>query len=139
GHNVSISGDGTFLLFEVVNADSETNGTLQVYGVGFSGGSNTNGGAFYIDGASSVLFSNCTFGGNIAAGTNGFDGVNGADSSTGNGGNGTNGKNGGAAYGGAIYSLGSLGLVDCSFFTNSATGGAGGNAGSGGAGNFNAG
>lgn len=136
GHNVTISGDGTFLLFEITN---EISGSIQFYGIGFSGGSNTNGGAFYIDGLSSAAFSNCVFSGNVAANTNGFDGVKGSDSSTGNGGSGTNGKNGGAAYGGAIYSLGSLGLVNCSFFTNSATGGNGGNGGNGGSGHFNAG
>jgi hypothetical protein len=141
GHNVTVSGDGSFLLFSVgqeLQLDTSQI-TFEVYGVGFSGGSNTNGGAFYIDDFSSVLFSNCTFAGNIAAGTNGLDGVNGANSGTGNGGTGTNGKNGSAAYGGAIYSLGGLGLLNCSFVTNSATGGSGGNGGNGGTGAENAG
>jgi hypothetical protein len=133
GHTVTISGDGTFLLFEVTNA------TLQVYGISFSGGSNTNGGAFFIDDVSTVVLSNCTFTGNVAQGTNGVDGVNGANSSTGNGGSGTNGRIGGPGCGGAIYSLGSLGLLNCTFASNSVTGGTGGNGGNGGSGAFNAG
>src|SRR2546423_5615058 len=133
GHKVTVSGDGSFLLFEV------TNMTLQVYGIAFSGGSNTNGGAFYIDEVSTVTLSNCAFNGNIAQGTNGISGANGANSSTGNGGSGTSGRPGQPGSGGALYNLGNLEVINCTFTTNSATGGDGGDGGSGGSGAFNAG
>lgn len=127
GHNVSISGDNQFLVFEI-----QSNATLTISGVTISSGQNTNGGAFFIYNGSAVVFSNCTLVSNQAVGTNGVDGANGSDSSTGNGGNGRNSTAAGPAFGGAIFNLGSVTLLNCSVTNNSAVGGSGGSGGNGG-------
>jgi len=128
GHNVTINGDNLVLLFDVAVAN------VQMIGVNLVNGLNTNGGAFYIDETSSVVLSNCTLSGNVAVGTNGLAGADGFTSTTGNGGDGHAGMTGDPGFGGAIYNLGSVTLVNCTVATNSATGGDGGNGGNGGGG-----
>src|SRR5882672_4127382 len=127
GHNVTINGQNLVSLFSITNA------SFQAFGISFiNGRSETNGGALYIDEDSTVVLSNCTFSGNVAIGTNGLNGANGADSDSGNGGNGGNGRPGDRAVGGAIFSLGSLELYNCTISSNSAAGGDGGSGGNGG-------
>jgi uncharacterized cupredoxin-like copper-binding protein len=127
GHNVSISGDNQFLVFEI-----QSGASLTISGVTITGGQNTNGGAMFIYDGSGVLLSNCTLTANQAIGTNGLDGANGSNVMLGNGGNGRNATPGGASLGGAIFNLGSLTLINCKVSTNSATGGTGANGGAGG-------
>src|SRR4029077_357328 len=127
GHNVSISGDNQFLVFEI-----QSGVNLTISGVTITGGQNTNGGAMFVYDGSVVVLSNCTLTANQAIATNGIDGGNGSNVMLGNGGNGRNATPGGAALGGAIFNLGSLTLINCRVSTNSATGGAGANGGAGG-------
>jgi hypothetical protein len=127
GHNVSISGDNQFLIFDI-----EEGASLTILGVTITGGQNTNGGAFFVNSGSVLVLSNCTIAGNQALGTNGVDGANGSSVELGNGGNGHNATRGGSALGGAIFNLGSLTLMNCKLSTNSATGGTGANGGTGG-------
>jgi uncharacterized protein YkvS len=90
-----------------------------------SGGAVYNAGIFRAD--RSRFLTNSAVGG---AGGQGGDGGSGLFG----GGNGGAGGDGGAGLGGAIYSVGSLTLTDCSFEGNAASGGDGGSGGSGGSG-----
>src|SRR6266850_3169414 len=74
GHNVSLSGDSQFLVFEI-----QSNATLTISGVTITGGQNTNGGALFIYDGSVVVLSNCTLTANQAIGTNGLDGAIGSN------------------------------------------------------------
>lgn len=127
GHNVSISGDNQFLIFDIGEASS-----LTILGVTITAGQNTNGGAFYVNGGGVLVLSNCTLTANQAIGTNGLDGANGSSVQLGNGGNGHNATPGGAALGGAIFNLGSVVLMNCNVSSNSTAGGTGANGGPGG-------
>jgi hypothetical protein len=127
GHNVSISGDNQFLIFDIAAESS-----LTILGVTITGGQNTNGGAFFVNGGGVLILSNCTLTANQALGTNGVDGANGSNVQLGNGGNGHNATIGGAALGGAIFNLGSVTLMNCNVSSNSTTGGTGANGGAGG-------
>ena len=91
------------------------------------------GGAIYNSGTAS--FTNCTFRLNSADGGSGGKGGNGGTGEF-EGGDGGRGGNGGRAQGGAIYNVGNLILVNCTFAENTATGGAGGQGGTGGSGAF---
>ena len=76
---------------------------------------------------------NCTLNTNSATGgAGGAGGTGGSGASL--GGNGGNGGNGGAAYGGAVYNVGTLYLTNCTLAGNTAGAGAGGAPGAGGAG-----
>src|SRR6267154_2428003 len=92
GHNVSISGDNQFLVFDIADESS-----LTILGVTIAGGQNTNGGAFFVNGGGVLILSNCTLTANQAIGTNGVDGANGSNVELGNGGNGRNATRGGSA------------------------------------------
>jgi hypothetical protein len=127
GHNVSISGDNQFLIFDIAEASS-----LTILGVTITGGQNTNGGAIFVNGGGVLVLSNCTLTANQALGTNGVDGANGSSVQLGNGGNGHNATIGGAALGGAIFNLGRVTLMNCNVSSNSTTGGTGANGGAGG-------
>ena len=131
---VTINGGGKGPIFIL-----QTNVSLFISGITFSGGVNSNGGAFYIDKRCQVTLTNCTFSGNTALGSNGTAGVNGIDtqSTYGNGQSGGNGYAGTNGLGGAIYNLGRLTLLNCALTGNSAIGGAGGNGGDGGRGYTN--
>jgi hypothetical protein len=127
GHNVSISGDNQFLVFEIQEGWS-----LTISGVTITAGQNTNGGAFFVYDGSVLVLSNCTLAGNQALGTNGLDGADAPDTINGDAANGHAGTRGGAGFGGAIFNLGSVTLMNCTVTTNSASGGNGGNGGKGG-------
>jgi Immunoglobulin domain len=127
GHNVSISGDNQFLVFEIQQGAS-----LTISGVTITGGQNTNGGAFFVYDGSVLVLSNCTLAGNQALGTNGVDGADAPDTINGDAANGHAGTRGGTGSGGAIFNLGSVTLMNCTVTTNSASGGNGGNGGKGG-------
>lgn len=89
------------------------------------------GGAIYNVGR--LEATNCAFLQNAAVGGLGGDGGRGGSSTGGLvGGSGGNGGGGGQGHGGAIYSLGSLALVNCTFATNAALGGSAGAGGDGG-------
>lgn len=94
-------------------------------GVGGDGGSGGHG----MPGAGGAIFnlgtayvSHCTFVTNCAFGGDGGPGGPGGNGAF-RGGDGGNGGNGGSAWGGAIYSLGTLALTNCTFLHNYAVGG----------------
>jgi hypothetical protein len=92
------------------------------------------GGAIYNLGDLTLV--NCTLSNNTVTGGNGGAGGNGG-TGTGTfslGGNGGNGAPGGLGFGGAVYNLGDLTLIGCTFAANNATGGNGGSGGAAGAG-----
>lgn len=134
GYDVTISGGSAVRLFAVRNGAK-----LTLSGIRLAAGQSTYGGALFIQGNSSAVITNCTFEYNKAVGSDGVAGADGEDRSNGNGESGDPGTNGTEAQGGAIYSAGSLRLLVCQFFTNSATAGAGGEGGVGGDGGFHAG
>src|SRR5215468_6686992 len=107
GHNVSINGDNQFLVFEI-----QSSVNLTISGVTITGGQNTNGGAMFIYDGSVVVLSNCTVAGNQALGTNGVDGADAPDTNNGNASNGHPGTAGGPGFGGAIFNLGNLSLLN---------------------------
>lgn len=106
-----------------------------IAGDGSNGHSGTSayGGAVYNAGVLAAF--GCRFQTNAAIGG---DGGNGGDGGSGEvaGGDGGNGGNGASAYGGAIYSDGTLRLEDCSFEANSVSGGQAGDGGTEGAAPF---
>lgn len=110
---------------------------------GASGGAGTPGasalgGAIYNLGTIALV--NCVLTNNTAVGGAGGTGGNGGNG-TGTfavAGNGGDGAVGGAGFGGAVYNLGDLTLINCSFSGNSVAGGAGGAGGTAGAGSFSA-
>jgi hypothetical protein len=136
--------DGTGQNIVIKGSGGGTNGTgnrifnvapgvkLMMVNITLANGQTNNGGALYINSNAIVTLINCTVIGNSAVGTNGVNGNKGVDSSSGNGGNGGNGTAGTAAYGGAIYNLGDLTLINCTVASNNATAGSGGNGGGGG-------
>ena len=101
-------------------------------GDGSAGGSGL-GGAIYNTGSAGLT--NCLFNSNHAVGGAGGHGGAGGYGSY-QGGDGGSGGAGGAAYGGAIYSVSNLCLMNCVFGANTAIGGAAGNGGAAGAGAF---
>lgn len=127
GFAVTLNGGGKVRLFNVAEGR-----TLILRGLTLTGGFSTNGGAIYVGANASVVIEDCVFSANVARGENGAAGRDGSDSEIGNGEDGRDGKPGQAAYGGAIYSLGSLTVSGSSFLTNTATGGNGGAGGEGG-------
>jgi len=114
-----------------------TNGNNSV-GTGGNGTSGRNGSAAFggaIYNAGDLTLDTCQFLTNSATGGTGGDG--GAGGSGGyQGGNGANGGTGAAAFGGAIYDLGTLSVTDCTFDGNTVQGGDGGNGGAAGTGPF---
>jgi hypothetical protein len=119
-NNVVIDGSGLTRLIHVFPKVQ-----LIINNVQLLNGASSSGSAIFNEGT--LIMSNAILAGNTA--TN-IAGVNGTTNS--NGGDGTSGGNGGSAYGGAIYSTGSLTLCDSVIGTNSAFGGAGGIGGDGG-------
>ena len=118
------------------NGTNGLNGADNPGGNAGNGTSGTNGppasgGAVYNLGSLTVL--NSTFAGNKATGGTGGNGGNGGNGRL-NGGNGGNGGVGAAAKGGAIFSLGTLTVMDSSFINNSVIAGAGGSGGTNGTG-----
>jgi hypothetical protein len=97
-------------------------------------GASALGGAIYNQGT--LALGKCTFTTNSAtAGSGGSGGSGGAGNGAFQlGGNGGDGGQGGAALGGAVYNLGDLTLMNCTFSTNSALGGNGGAGGTAGTG-----
>ncbi len=130
GLSVILSGGDLVRIFQV-----EPDVLLTVFGVTFSSGNSTNGGALYIKAGAAVELTDCIFRFNNADGKTGSDGTDGSDQS-GVGGNGSNAGHGRQGMGGAIYNAGELTITTCLFLTNSATGGNGGDGGNGGAGTF---
>jgi len=128
----------TFSNNRVVGADgasavSSTNGSSNVAigkngGRGGAGGS-VSGGAIYSLGDLALF--DCTFVTNSAVGGTGGDGSDGQDAGT-RGGNGGSGGAGGTAIGGAVCSMGTLVVSNCTFSGNAAEGGSGGIGGLGG-------
>ncbi len=109
GQDVSISGEGSVRIFHVWPGAS-----LTLLNVSMINGQTNEGAAIYNEGGS-VLASNCLFTGNVALGIPGIHGY------------GTNAASAGTpGYGGAIYSRGSLILLNSTFLTNKAAGGEGG-------------
>jgi len=111
----------------VAGVNGTTNSTSSIGENGGSGGAGTSafGGAIYNQGTLALV--NCTLTNNAATGGGGGTGGSGG---TGSGtfevgGNGGDGGSGGAAEGGAVYNLGDLSLINCSFSGNAVTGGAG--------------
>jgi hypothetical protein len=138
----SISNAGTLVLERCIFFNNVAAGKAGAAGVdgaadagvggnGTAGGSGSPaaGGAIYNSGDLSV--NHCTFRTNRVAGGNGGRGGNGGYGIYG-GGNGANGGNGATAYGGAIYSSGTLDISDSLFQFNTAAGGVGGTRGVGG-------
>jgi|GEM_PF-138621 len=83
----------------------------------------------------SLTADSCQFANNRAEGGNGGNGGNGGSGRY-QGGNGGRGGDGALAFGGAIYSTGSLALANCVFSENAAVGGQGGYGGTNGTGAF---
>jgi len=130
GNNtVTISGGSAVPLFIVT-------GNLTLIGLTLANGRSTNGvgGCIFIHSGATLSATSCNFLSNNVQGVSGAIGSNGSNSSSGTGGSGANGTPGTPAWGGAIYNLGVLSLINCTFMTNTATGGAGGNGGNGGSG-----
>jgi hypothetical protein len=127
GYSVAIAGGGIGPIFQV-----DSGITFSNIGLTISGGSNTNGGAYYILDGAFVTLTNCVVSGNNATALYGVNGIGGVTSLENNGGDGKNGSPGWPALGGAIYNLGHLVLLNCALTNNSATGGAGGAGGAGG-------
>jgi hypothetical protein len=110
---------------------------LIVNGITFASALSTNGGAFSIPAQSTVTLVGCRFSGNLAVGPDGFDGEDADTNKVANvGGNGTGATAGEPGYGGAIYNLGWLSCLNCTFVNNRAFGGYGGYGGAGGEGVF---
>jgi len=112
-------------------------GADKAYGFGNSGqmgspGAPGLGGAIYNLGSLTLI--NSTLATNSATGGNGGNGGNGGSvgGTIGQGGDGGSGAFGAVGYGGAIYSVGELHLINCTLSGNSVTGGNGGTGGSGG-------
>src|ERR1051326_978444 len=119
------------------NGFNGTNGTSST-GTGGNGTAGRNGSAVYggaIYNAGTLNLDTCKFFTNSATGGNGGDG--GAGGSGGyQGGNGASGGSGAAAFGGAIYDIGSLTVIDSTFDGNTVQGGNGGAGGTAGSGPF---
>ncbi|TAL05013.1 MAG: hypothetical protein EPO07_04340, partial [Verrucomicrobia bacterium] len=113
---------------------ADATGTAQA-GNGSAGtdGGSILGGAIYNFGT--LALTECVFQNNSATGGNGGNGGNGG-SAPWNAGDGATGGKGGMARGGAIYSTNSIGITNCTFAANNATGGNSGNGGSGGDGYY---
>jgi len=135
GGALYIPADATVVLENCTFLENNAIGTNGVAGGNGANGSNGHnggrgtpgvtafGGAIYNLGDLTV--SECRFFTNSAIGGNGGDGGNGGNGTLG-GGDGGNGGDGGAAFGGAIYSLGTVLITNSFFAGNNATGGDGG-------------
>ncbi len=119
---VTVSGGNTNAIFIV------RSGSLTLSNMTISGGLGKLGGAIAISNGAAGTFLNCTFANNRVMGVDGVSAVSNTNSpgDIAVGQNGKRGTAGGAVAGGAIYSLGDLAIFECSFLTNSATGGTGG-------------
>jgi hypothetical protein len=118
---VTVSGNNVSSLFTVEN------GSLALANMTLVNGSDTIGGAMFVDTNGIATLTSCTFSNNHVHGTDGVSADPLSDRSNvvigRNGGRGTAGS---PAYGGAIFSYGGLSLFECKFITNSASGGIGG-------------
>jgi hypothetical protein len=118
---VTVSGGNTNSLFTVGS------GSLVLANMTLKNGVDRIGGAMYIAESGTVTLTNCIFSNNSARGTNGVsaDPIDKTNTPT-NGKDGGRGTPGESAYGGAVYNLGGLTILNCKFITNNATGGKGG-------------
>jgi hypothetical protein len=119
---VTVSGGNTNAIFIVKS------GSLTLANMTITGGRAQLGGAVNIASGAAGTFSSCTFSNNHVVGTNGASAISNTNGS-GNviiGNNGGRGGAGGSVSGGAIYNLGNLALLECTFITNTAVGGSGG-------------
>ena len=100
-------------------------------------GTSVSGGAIYNLGNLALV--SCTLTNNGAIGGDGGNGGSGGDGggTFAVGGDGGDGAAGGSAFGGAVYNLGNLTLINCTFSGNSVTGGDGGTGGAAGTGKSN--
>jgi hypothetical protein len=118
---VTVSGGNTSSIFIVES------GSLALANMTLVNGSGTTGGAIFVNTNGSVVLTSCTFSNNHVRGD---DGEPGEPLDERNnvivGKNGGRGTAGSPAYGGAIFSYGDVELFECTFITNSATGGTGG-------------
>lgn len=108
--------------------------SLSLSNMALENGVSTNGGAVYISSGGTATFTNCFFSNNVALGMDGFSPGGTNDSSTNVVPHGQRGGAGTAGLGGAIFNLGTVSVLDCTFATNSAIGGAGGDGADGGSG-----
>jgi hypothetical protein len=127
GHKVTLSGGNSLRIFTILPGAN-----VGLQNMTFSGGRSLKGGALYVSSGSQVTITNCIFSGNTASGLNGDDGGDGLDSASGSGSDATAATSGTDGIGGAIFNYGSLTNLNCSFLSNSVTGGQGGNGGNGG-------
>lgn len=97
-------------------------------------GVGTNGGAVYISSGGTATFTNCFFSNNVALGIGGFSPGATNGSTTNVIPHGQRGGAGTAGLGGAIFNLGTVSVLNCTFATNSAIGGGGGDGADGGSG-----
>ena len=131
--NCTFAGNGAVGANGTDGNDASGGGTIGNNGGNGTAGSQALGGAIYNLG--DLMIYNSSFFTNRAAGGSGGSGGNGSDG-TAQGGNGGNGGAGALACGGAIYSLGTLWLTNCTFSGNTVSGGTGGSGGSDGVGPF---
>jgi hypothetical protein len=129
GHDVTIDGGSAGSVFIV-----DSGYKFKLMGLRLAGGYSTNGGALYINRQATVTVTNCLVYGNVARGGDGQNGANGrnAPSYYTDGYDGGNGAVGTNAFGGGIYNLGKLYLLNSTFASNSVVAGNGGGGGSGG-------
>jgi hypothetical protein len=124
--NVVVNGGGTNPLFIVQGA------SLTLANFTLENGLGTNGGGIYVASDGALTVTNCIFSNNIARGADGISTTTSTNVST-NGvvvsGPATSAQPG---FGGAIFNLGSVAVLNCQFLTNAAIGGNGGDAGIGG-------
>jgi hypothetical protein len=107
--------------------------TLTLINLKLINGRSTNGGAIFVSSNGTLEVTSCIFSNNLAIGTNGISGSSPSTNSTGRTGrDGGGGKHGQGASGGAVYNLGSAMFSQCTFLTNTASGGHGGDGGNGG-------
>ena len=121
-NGIVLDGNGVARIIHV-----QPNSRLVLNNLQLINGLSANGGAIFNEGV--LIVSNSVLSGNSATNTPGAKG--GPDPSSGNGGDGAP---GGGAAGGAIYSVGPLGVYYCVFGTNTVIAGAGGGGGAGTAG-----
>ena len=119
---VIVSGGNTNAIFAVQSGSVTLANMTIINAVGKSSG------AISIGNGAAGTFSNCIFANNRALGADGLSAVSSTNAppDVAVGKNGVRGTAGGSVLGGAIYSLGDLGIYDCKFLSNSVVGGTGG-------------
>lgn len=132
GGNSAIGTNGLTGVSGTTNSNNTGgNGAAGTQGISAVGGAIYNAGSLAL--VNCALTNNSATGG--AGGSGGSGGPGGGTFAV--GGNGGDGAPGGSGLGGAVYNLGNLTLINCTFSANAASGGGGGQGGAGGAGSFN--